>query len=59
MEFAWASEDLVIAGHPYPGFPILLWSSMESCILANRIFSHYLHRVFIGSKQFWLIGRWF
>lgn len=53
MELLWASHHLVIAGQPYPGFPILLWDSMESCIPANQFFRHYLLRGAIGSKKSW------
>ncbi|AQZ32765.1 integrase [Pseudomonas sp. LPH1] len=53
MELVWATEDLIIAGHPYPGFPILLWDSMESCLPANKFFRHYLLRGAIGSKRSW------
>ena len=53
MELVWASNELVIAGQPYPRFPILLWDSMESCIPANRFFRHYLLRGAIGSKKSW------
>ncbi|TWC55294.1 site-specific recombinase XerD [Pseudomonas sp. SJZ080] len=53
MELVWATEELVIAGQPYPEFPILLWDSMESCVPANRFFRHYLLRGAIGSKRSW------
>ncbi|MCT5034240.1 site-specific integrase, partial [Pseudomonas aeruginosa] len=53
MELVWATDDLVIAGQPYAGFPILLWDSMESCVPANLFFRHYLLRGEIGSKQSW------
>ncbi|NMZ71033.1 Site-specific recombinase XerD [Pseudomonas peli] len=53
MELVWATEDLVISGQPYPGFPILLWASMESCGPANQFFRHYLLRGAIGSKRSW------
>lgn len=53
MELVWATEDLVIAGQPYPGFPILLWDSMESCVPANQFVRHYLLRGVIGSKRSW------
>ncbi|HCT5509001.1 TPA: site-specific integrase [Pseudomonas aeruginosa] len=53
MELVWATKDFVIAGHPYPGFPILLWDSMESCVPANQYFRHYLLRGKIGSKRSW------
>ncbi len=43
----------MIAGQPYPGFPILLWDSMESCVPANQFFRHYLLRGAIGSKRSW------
>jgi integrase/recombinase XerD len=50
MELVWATDDFVIAGQPYPGFPILLWDSMESCVPANRFFRYYLLRGAIGSN---------
>ncbi|RMS16388.1 Phage integrase family site specific recombinase [Pseudomonas coronafaciens pv. coronafaciens] len=53
MELVWGSEDFVIAGLPYQGFPILLWDSMESCVQANQFFRHYLLRGEIGSKESW------
>lgn len=53
MELVWATEDLVIAGQPYTGFPILLWDTMESCIPANQFFRHYLLRGAIGSVRSW------
>lgn len=53
MELVWATDGLVIAGQPFPGFPILLWNSMESCVPANQFFRHYLLRGAIGSKQSW------
>ncbi|SDN42074.1 Site-specific recombinase XerD [Pseudomonas arsenicoxydans] len=58
MELVWATEDLVIAGRPYPGLPILLWDTMESCVPANDFIRHYLLRGAIGSKKSWpSIGR--
>lgn len=53
MELVWATEDFVIAGQPYPGFPILLWDTMESCVPANHFFRHYLLRGAIGSERSW------
>ncbi|MCU1775203.1 tyrosine-type recombinase/integrase [Pseudomonas sp. 13B_3.2_Bac1] len=53
MELVWATENLLIAGQPHPGFPILLWDSMESCAPANQFFRHYLLRGAIGSKRSW------
>ncbi|QTQ96650.1 tyrosine-type recombinase/integrase [Pseudomonas aeruginosa] len=53
MELVWATKELVMAGQPYPGFPILLWDSMESCIPANLFFRHYLLRGDIGSERSW------
>ncbi len=53
MELVWGTEDFVIAGQPYQGFPILLWDSMESCTQANLFFRRYLLRGEIGSKQSW------
>ena len=58
MELVWATKELVIAGRSYPGFPILLSDSMESCIPANDFFRHYLLRGSIGSKKSWpSVGR--
>ncbi|WP_025126773.1 tyrosine-type recombinase/integrase [Pseudomonas sp. PH1b] len=53
MEIVWATEDMVIAGQPYPGFPILLRDTMESCVPANQFFRHYLLRGAIGSRRSW------
>jgi site-specific recombinase XerD len=53
MELVKATQDLVIAGQSYPGFPILLWDSMESCVPANQFFRHYLLRGAIGSRRSW------
>lgn len=53
MELVWATEDLVISGQPYPGLPILLWDSMESCVPVNLFIRHYLLRGVIGSKRSW------
>ena len=53
MELVWANQDLVIAGRPYTGFPILLWDTMESCVPANDFLRHYLLRGAIGSVKSW------
>ncbi|MBW3801739.1 site-specific integrase, partial [Aeromonas hydrophila] len=53
MELVCSTEDLVIAGRPYPGFPILLWDTLESCVPANDFFRHYLLRGAIGSRKSW------
>ena len=53
MELVWATEDLVIAGRPYTGFPILLWDTMENCVPANDFLRHYLLRGAIGSMKSW------
>ncbi len=53
MELVRATQDFVIDGQPYPGFPVLLWDSMDSCIPANQFFRHYLLRGAIGSKHSW------
>jgi site-specific recombinase XerD len=53
MELVWGTEDFLIAGQPYRGFPILLWDSMESCTHANQFFRFYLLRGDIGSDQSW------
>ena len=53
MELLWGTKDFKISGQPFPGFPILLWDSMESCVEANQFFRHYLLRGSIGSKDSW------
>jgi integrase len=53
MQLVSATEDLVIGGLPYPGFPVLLWDSMDSCVPANHFFRHYLLRGSIGSVKSW------
>lgn len=53
MELISATAELVIGGRAYKGFPILLWSSMESCIPVNQFFRHYLLRGAIGSEKSW------
>lgn len=58
MELIWSTEDFLIAGRPYPDFPILLWDSMASCVEANQFLRRYLLRGNIGSKNSWPnIGR--
>jgi hypothetical protein len=37
-----STSELVIGGHPYPDFRILLWGTMESCAPANQFFRYYL-----------------
>lgn len=44
----------MIGGLSYPGFPILLWDSMDSCLPVNRFFRHYLLRGSIGSSKSWV-----
>ena len=53
MRLITSTDELTIAGHPYPDFPILLWDSMESCVPANQFFRYYLLRGAIGSKKSW------
>jgi hypothetical protein len=53
MELVWATELLVIGGRPYPGFPILLWDSMDGCAPANEFFRFFLLRGAIGSQKSW------
>lgn len=53
MELIWSTQDLIIGGRPFEGFPILLWDTMESCIPVNAFFRHYLLRAAIGSKKSW------
>ena len=40
-------------GRAYPGFPILLYDSMESCAPANSFMRYYLFRGAIGSRKSW------
>lgn len=53
MELIWASDEFVLGGRPYQGFPIILTDNMESFIPANEFFRHYLLRGAIGSKRSW------
>jgi integrase len=53
MQLVWSTDDLIISGHAYPKFPILLWDNMESCRPANRFLRYYLLRGAIGSKKSW------
>jgi len=53
MELVWATQDFTIQGQPYPGFPILLWPSMESCVPVNRFLRYHAMRGDIGSKRSW------
>lgn len=53
MHLIWATEDFVIGGRPYPGFPIVLNESMESVVEANQFLRHYLTRGAIGSDRSW------
>jgi integrase/recombinase XerD len=53
MRLIASTSELVMSGHPYPDFPILLWDTMESCAPANQFFRYYLLRGAIGSKKSW------
>jgi len=53
MELVQATDAFTIHGHPYPGFPILLYDTMESCAEANEFMRYYLLRGSIGSKRSW------
>lgn len=53
MVLIWATEVFVIGGHPYPGFPILLWDTMASCVPANQFLRYFLLRGTIGSSKSW------
>jgi integrase/recombinase XerD len=53
MRLVNSTADLIIGGRSYPGFPILLWDSMDSCVPANQFFRYYLLRGAIGSKKSW------
>lgn len=53
MRLITSTSDLVMGGHSYPGFPILLWDSMDSCTPVNQFLRHYLLRGAIGSHKSW------
>lgn len=53
LELIWSTEDLVMSGKAYSGFPILLDDYMESCVPVNRFFHKYLLRGSIGSNRSW------
>lgn len=53
MRLLSSTKDLVISGHPYPDFPILLWDSMQSCKEVNEFLRYYLLRGAIGSPKSW------
>lgn len=53
MHLIWATEDFMIGGRPYPGFPIILHRSLESAVEVNQFLRHYLTRGVIGSPQSW------
>lgn len=53
MRLVRSTNDLLISGHAYPGFPILLWDNMESCRPVNLFLRQYLLRGVIGSKRSW------
>jgi hypothetical protein len=53
MRLITSTRELVMGGHPYPDFPILLWDTMESCAPANQFLRYYLLRGAIGSKKSW------
>lgn len=53
MQLVFATEDFLIEGNPYPGFPIVLHDSMESCVPANRFLRYHLMRGAIGSERSW------
>lgn len=53
MELVRANEEFLIAGRPYPGFPILLWDTMASCVPVNEFICHFLMRGKIGSSKSW------
>ncbi|MGJ7532851.1 MULTISPECIES: hypothetical protein [unclassified Variovorax] len=42
MRLLSSTKELIISGRSYPGFPILLWDSMESCTETNEFFRYYL-----------------
>jgi len=44
MRLISGTGDFQIGRHPYTGFPILLWDTMESCAPVNKFFRHYLLR---------------
>lgn len=55
MELVSATSDFEIEGQPYPGFPILLYDSMESCEPVNEFLRYYLLRGSIDSDNSWAV----
>lgn len=53
MHLIWATKEFTIEGLPHPGFPIVLYESMESAVEVNQFLRQYLTRGVIGSKQSW------
>jgi len=53
MHLIWATEDFIIAGRPYPGFPLVLHETLESAAEVNEFLRHYLTRGRIGSTRSW------
>ena len=53
MRLITATQDFIIGGQPYPGFPILLWDDMRSCSEVNHFYHYYLLRGAIGSSKSW------
>lgn len=53
MHLIWATEEFKLAGRSMPGFPVLLWENMTSCLEANTFLRYYLLRGSIGSKKSW------
>jgi integrase len=53
MQLVFATEEFVIEGNSYPGFPIVLHDSMDSCTPANRFLRYHLMRGAIGSERSW------
>lgn len=54
MHLIIASSEFTIRGRPHPGFPILLYDTMESVVEANQFLRYYLTRGAIGSEQSWI-----
>lgn len=53
MQLIWSTEEFVIGGRSYVGFPILLYDTMDSAVEVNQFLRSYLMRGVIGSSQSW------
>jgi integrase/recombinase XerD len=53
MHLIKATEEYKIGTSSMPGFPIILWENMQSCLEVNQFLRSYLVRGQIGSSKSW------